>query len=100
MTTVSIVGGSGYGGGELLRLLLGHPNVEIKQATSRTHLGEYLYQVHPNLRKRTQLKFSDPGQLEAVDLLFLASHMDRPNTALTSTPGWLAKSSTFRLIFG
>lgn len=72
MTTVSIVGGSGYGGGELLRLLLGHPNVDVKQVTSRSHLGEYVYQVHPNLRKRTQLKFSDPAALEPVDLLFLA----------------------------
>ena len=71
-TTVSIVGGSGYAGGELLRLLLGHPNVEIKQVTSRSHLGEYVYQVHPNLRKRTQLKFSDPAALEPVDILFLA----------------------------
>ena len=72
MTSVSIIGGSGYGGGELLRLLLGHPNVEIKQVTSRSHLGEYVYQVHPNLRKQTQLKFSDPASLEPVDLLFLA----------------------------
>jgi len=72
MTTVSIIGGSGYGGGELLRLLLGHPNVEIKEVTSRSHLGEYVYQVHPNLRKQTQLKFSDPAALESVDVLFLA----------------------------
>ncbi|NCP86844.1 MAG: N-acetyl-gamma-glutamyl-phosphate reductase [Anaerolineae bacterium CG_4_9_14_3_um_filter_57_17] len=72
MTSVSILGGSGYGGGELLRLLLGHPQVEIKQVTSRTHSGEYVYQVHPNLRKRTQLKFSDPAQVEPVDVLFLA----------------------------
>src|SRR5687767_14482954 len=72
MTVVSIVGGSGYGGGELLRLLLSHPYVEMKQATSRSHLGEYVYQVHPNLRKRTQLKFSDPATLEPVDILFLA----------------------------
>ena len=72
MTTVSIVGGSGYGGGELLRLLLAHPCVEVKQVTSRSHLGEYAYQVHPNLRKRTQLKFSDPATLESVDILFLA----------------------------
>lgn len=72
MTTVSIVGGSGYGGGELLRLLLAHPNVEIRQVTSRSHLGEFVYQVHPNLRKRTQLKFSDPASLEPVDILFLA----------------------------
>ncbi len=72
MVTVSIIGGSGYGGGELLRLLLNHPNVEVKQVTSRSHLGEYVYQVHPNLRKRTQLKFSDPAALELVDILFLA----------------------------
>jgi N-acetyl-gamma-glutamyl-phosphate/LysW-gamma-L-alpha-aminoadipyl-6-phosphate reductase len=72
MTTVSIIGGSGYGGGELLRLLLAHPCVEVKQVTSRSHLGEYVYQVHPNLRKQTQLKFSDPATLELVDILFLA----------------------------
>lgn len=71
-TTVSIIGGSGYGGGELLRLLLAHPCVEVKQVTSRSHLGEYVYQVHPNLRKRTQLKFSDPATLEPADILFLA----------------------------
>ncbi len=70
--SVSIVGGSGYTGGELLRLLLGHPKVEVRQATSRSHLGEYVYQVHPNLRKRTQLKFSAPEQLESVEVLFLA----------------------------
>src|SRR3990172_5525422 len=72
MTDVSIIGGSGYGGGELLRLLLAHPQVEVQQVTSRSHLGEYVYQVHPNLRKRTQLKFSDPAALEPVDVLFLA----------------------------
>ncbi len=70
--TVSIIGGSGYGGGELLRLLLAHPQVEVKQVTSRSRVGEYVYQTHPNLRKRTQLKFSDPSQLEPVDILFLA----------------------------
>jgi N-acetyl-gamma-glutamyl-phosphate/LysW-gamma-L-alpha-aminoadipyl-6-phosphate reductase len=55
-----------------LRLLLNHPQVEVKQATSRSRIGEYVYQTHPNLRKRTQLKFSDPAQLEPVDVLFLA----------------------------
>ena len=72
MATASIVGGSGYGGGELLRLLIAHPCVEVKQVTSRSHLGEYVYQVHPNLRKRTQLKFSDPSALEPVDILCIA----------------------------
>ena len=72
MVTVSIIGGSGYGGGELLRLLSAHPCVEVKQVTSRSHVGEYVYQVHPNLRKRTQLKFSNPAAVEPVDILFLA----------------------------
>jgi N-acetyl-gamma-glutamyl-phosphate/LysW-gamma-L-alpha-aminoadipyl-6-phosphate reductase len=72
MTKISIVGGSGYGGGELLRILLDHPNTEVAQVTSRSHLGEYVYQVHPNLRKRTQLKFCDPAAIEPVDVLFLA----------------------------
>ncbi len=69
---VSIVGASGYAGGELLRLLLDHPGVEVQQATSGSHLGEYIYQQHPNLRKRTQMKFSSPDLVDPVDLLFLA----------------------------
>ncbi len=72
MIQASIVGGSGYTGGELLRLLIGHPEVEVVQATSRSHLGEYVYQVHPNLRKQSALKFSDPETLQPADVLFLA----------------------------
>ncbi|MCF6277695.1 MAG: N-acetyl-gamma-glutamyl-phosphate reductase [Anaerolineales bacterium] len=72
MTSVSIIGGSGYGGGELLRLLLAHPHMDVQQVTSRSHLGEYVYQVHPNLRKQTALKFVDPSALEPADVLFLA----------------------------
>ena len=69
---VSIVGGSGYAGGELLRLLLDHPEVVVAQATSESHMGEFVYQQHPNLRKRTGLKFSSREVLEPCDLLFLA----------------------------
>jgi N-acetyl-gamma-glutamyl-phosphate/LysW-gamma-L-alpha-aminoadipyl-6-phosphate reductase len=72
MIRAGIVGGSGYAGGELLRLLTIHPEVEVAQVTSRSHLGEYVYQIHPNLRKRSSLKFTDPEMLEAVDVLFLA----------------------------
>ena len=53
MTTrarVSIVGGSGYAGGELLRLLLAHPEVEIAQVTSESQAGNYVHSLHPNLR--------------------------------------------------
>ena len=72
MIRASIVGGSGYTGGELLRILIGHPEIEVTQVTSRGHLGEYVYQVHPNLRKQSTLKFSDPETLEPTDVLFLA----------------------------
>ncbi len=68
----TIIGASGYVGGELLRLLLDHPDVEIAQATSQSHLGEYVYQQHPNLRKRSSLKFTAPDQVEPCDVLFLA----------------------------
>ncbi len=69
---VSIMGGSGYAGGELLRLLLEHPGVVVKQATSESHMGEFVYQQHPNLRKRTTLKFSARELLEPCDVLFQA----------------------------
>ncbi|MFN3307912.1 MAG: N-acetyl-gamma-glutamyl-phosphate reductase [Anaerolineales bacterium] len=72
MIRASIVGGSGYTGGELLRLLIGHPEVEVVQVTSRSRLGEYVYQTHPNLRKRTQLQFCDPQTLQPCDVLFVA----------------------------
>lgn len=47
---VGIVGGSGYGGGELLRLFLAHPEVEVAYATSNKFAGKKMKQVHPNLR--------------------------------------------------
>ncbi|KAF0107107.1 MAG: N-acetyl-gamma-glutamyl-phosphate/LysW-gamma-L-alpha-aminoadipyl-6-phosphate reductase [Chloroflexi bacterium] len=101
MVNVSIVGGSGYAGGELLRLLLSHPHVEVKQVTSRSHLGEYVYQVHPNLRKRTQVKFVDPVQLEPVDVLFLAlphgEAQKRINDYSALAPKIIDLSADFRL---
>lgn len=72
MTTVGIVGGSGYTGGDLLRLLLWHPHVEVTQVTSRSQAGSYVHAVHPNLRGHTRLQFIHPDALEPVDVLFLA----------------------------
>jgi N-acetyl-gamma-glutamyl-phosphate/LysW-gamma-L-alpha-aminoadipyl-6-phosphate reductase len=69
---VSIVGGSGYAGGELLRLLLWHPHVEVAQVTSESMAGDYVQAVHPNLRGHTRLKFSSVRELQPCDLLFLA----------------------------
>lgn len=68
----SVVGGAGYVGGELVRLLLEHPAVELRQVTSRSHAGRYLHFVHPNLRGRARLQFSRPEEVEPCDVLFLA----------------------------
>ena len=70
----SIVGASGYAGGEVLRLLLGHPHVEVSQVTSERFAGQFVHSAHPNLRGRVgqpPLKFSSVSQLEPCDLLFL-----------------------------
>ncbi len=67
-----IVGASGYTGGELLRLLLGHPEIEVIQATSERHVGEYVYSLHPHLRKRTTMQFVSRQVLQPCDVLFLA----------------------------
>ena len=72
MPTISIAGGSGYAGGELLRLLLTHPEVEISQVTSERYAGRYVHSVHPNLREQTRLQFSRLEQLDSCDILFLA----------------------------
>jgi N-acetyl-gamma-glutamyl-phosphate/LysW-gamma-L-alpha-aminoadipyl-6-phosphate reductase len=69
---ISIIGGSGYVGGELLRLLLFHPHVTIKQITSASQFGKLAHTAHPNLRGVTELQFSHPNSLEPCDLLFLA----------------------------
>lgn len=68
---VSIAGGSGYTGGELIRLLLSHPHVQIEQVTSERFAGKSVTKLHPNLRKRTELKFVPLGELRDCDLIFL-----------------------------
>ena len=72
---VGIVGGSGYVGSELLRLLLRHPEVEITAVVSRQKAGEYVFRTHPNLRGMTDLKFIplDPSHLvKNCDVVFTA----------------------------
>ena len=71
MIQVGIVGGSGYTGGELLRLLHFHPEAEVTQITSREHAGRYVHTVHPNMRQVSTLQFIHPDGLQPCDLLFL-----------------------------
>ena len=72
MIRASIVGGSGFTGGELLRLLHFHPEVEVAQITSREHAGRYVYTVHPTMRNVSKLQFVHPDALEEAEVLFLA----------------------------
>jgi len=72
MPNVSVVGGSGYAGGELVRLLLDHPHATLQQVTSERSAGKFVRSTHPNLRKRTELKFSSVEQLAPCDVLFVA----------------------------
>lgn len=70
--SVSIIGGSGYAGGELLRILLFHPLVSIKQVTSRQFAGQEVGRAHPNLRKITNVTFCRPEEIEKCDVLFVS----------------------------
>lgn len=69
---VSIIGGSGYVGGELLRILLSHPGVEVFQVVSSQNSGKPVCVVHPNMRGIKPLKFIHEDDLEPCDVLFLA----------------------------
>jgi N-acetyl-gamma-glutamyl-phosphate reductase len=85
MIKVGVVGGTGYTGVELLRLLVNHPNVELRVITSRSESGRKVANLFPNLRGFTDIEFSvpDAGQLEQCDLVFFAT----PNgTAMTMVP--------------
>jgi N-acetyl-gamma-glutamyl-phosphate/LysW-gamma-L-alpha-aminoadipyl-6-phosphate reductase len=68
----AVVGGSGYIGGELVRLLLGHPEVELTYVTSTKYAGRPLRTAHPNLRGRTNLTFTPDNEVGETDVVFLA----------------------------
>jgi len=100
-TRVSIVGGSGYAGGELLRLLLAHSGVEIGQVTSESNAGKYVYATHPNLRQVTRLRYEPAAALQACDVLFLAlphgRAMERIGEFAALAPHIVDLSADFRL---
>jgi len=75
MIKAGIVGGTGYTGVELLRLLASHPDVEIKAITSRSEAGLPVAEMFPNLRGHLDLCFSEPDMavLKACDVVFFAT---------------------------
>ena len=88
MIKVGIVGGTGYTGVELLRLLVNHPQVEITAITSRSEVGKPVTDLFPNLRGHLDLKFTEPelSQLRSCELVFFAT----PNgTAMEMVPDLL-----------
>lgn len=89
MIRVAIVGGTGYTGSELLRLLVPHPEVSLAAITSRTEAGLPVAEMFPHLRGRLDLRFTepDPVRLAECDLVFFAT----PNgTAMKLSPALLA----------
>jgi N-acetyl-gamma-glutamyl-phosphate reductase len=89
MIKVGVVGGTGYTGVELLRLLAQHPQVSLQVITSRSEAGRAVAELFPNLRGVTDLEFSMPDatRLQSCDLVFFAT----PNgTAMTMAPDLLA----------
>jgi N-acetyl-gamma-glutamyl-phosphate reductase len=75
MLKIGIVGGTGYTGVELLRILSQHPQVSIEAITSRKEAGMDVAQLFPSLRGRIELKFSDPAEanLDKCDVVFFAT---------------------------
>lgn len=75
MIRVGIVGGTGYTGVELLRLLAQHPQVELRAITSRSEAGMSVAKMFPSLRGRVEIAFSTPeeSQLEECDAVFFAT---------------------------
>ena len=75
MVKVGIVGGTGYTGAELLRLLAQHSEVEMVAITSRADVGLPVAEMFPSLRRRVDLQFEDPerANLKACDVVFFAT---------------------------
>ena len=73
MIRVGIIGGAGYTAGELIRLLLWHPEVEICFMNSSSNAGNKITDVHAGLLGETDLRFTDELPLESIDLLFFCT---------------------------
>ena len=73
MIKVGIVGGAGYTAGELLRILLNHPEVEITFVNSKSNAGNKLYDVHEGLYGETEMVFTNLFPFDEIDALFICS---------------------------
>ena len=88
MLRVGIIGGSGYTGVELMRLLVTHPEAELVAVTSRAYSGQPVCDLFPNLRGHLTLEFSDPD----------AATLDNCNVVFSATPNGIAMQHAPRLL--
>src|SRR5947208_1851442 len=103
MVKAGIVGGTGYSGVELLRLLAQHPRVELKAITSRKEAGTPVAAMFPSLRRRVELAFTEPNMqaLRGCDVVFFATPnavaMNEARALLDSGARLVDLSADFRL---
>lgn len=92
MIKVGIVGGTGYTGVELLRLLAKHPQASVEVITSRTEAGMHVTELYPNLRGHIDIKFTEPDveTLSECDVVFFAT----PHTVAMALVPELIKRNT------
>ena len=99
---VAVAGASGYAGGELLRLIAGHPDLELGPVTAGANAGAAVTAVHPHLPGLAGLTFedTDPDRLASADLVFLALHHEESARVAARLPAQVAVidlSASFRL---
>ena len=73
MIKVGIIGGAGYTAGELIRLLINHPDAEIVFVHSNSQAGRKITDVHEGLYGETDLTFTDALPLDSIDVLFFCT---------------------------
>lgn len=103
MIKAGIIGGTGYTGVELLRLLVGHPEVELVAISSRSEKGKAVSDIFPSLRGRLDLSFCDPDEaaLDQCDVVFAATPngvaMTHAQSLLDSDTRLIDLSADFRI---
>lgn len=86
MIRAGIIGAAGYTAGELMRILICHPQVEIVFAQSESHAGEPVWTAHQDLFGETDLVFTADAHVENVDVVFLCSGHGKSKAAVASFP--------------
>ena len=87
MIRAGIIGGAGYTAGELIRLLIHHPQVQLVFIHSESHSGEEVAEVHPGLWGETHLRFASEVCLDGLDVLFMCTAHGKSGAFWETHPG-------------